>query len=542
MTGLFIALGLFACDKTRPPPPLEGTEVVSLRVEPQEITVVTGEDGSEQVSFVAIGIDEDMAEEELDTVEWYLSNRSAGEIDENGVVTPATANGGVTWVVARLAGLEAYATLTVLYEDSFNEEGVDTTPFTSGGSVTEQEFWLYPEDGVSLPRNTPAIRFNWQALEDWGPDGAQAYRLRFRSTVTDISVYTTSTEWTADEATWLNLASTNAGGAVSVNLTALTDQGLVVSPSRLLNVNRMDGSGSILYWSTSVAGILEIPYGSTESSDFLTQASTGRCVGCHVVSSDGEKVAFTYDGGDGRLGLRYVSDKASLPGDGDRQANFKTFGPDGDMLITTSYGQLSLVDGDGALMWDIPHDGDLTHPDWSSKDLVVAVQSDGHTADWHFSGGRLVLMDHLGGGIFSEVRELYEAPEGYMAYYPSFSPDGRWIAFNISTGDAYDDEDAELWVVDSEGQMDAVRLDSADMAEGLTNSWARWGPEPDDDILWLAFSSRRAYGDLVVDSPQIWVSAFEPALVEAGVDPSYPAFWLPGQSTDQSNHIPVWMP
>ncbi len=196
MTGLFIALGLFACDKTRPPPPLEGTEVVSLRVEPQEITVVTGEDGSEQVSFVAIGIDEDMAEEELDTVEWYLSNRSAGEIDENGVVTPATANGGVTWVVARLAGLEAYATLTVLYEDSFNEEGVDTTPFTSGGSVTEQEFWLYPEDGVSLPRNTPAIRFNWQALEDWGPDGAQAYRLRFRSTVTDISVYTTSTEWT----------------------------------------------------------------------------------------------------------------------------------------------------------------------------------------------------------------------------------------------------------------------------------------------------------------------------------------------------------
>ena len=277
---------LLACSDPLPVDPVVGTELMSIRVEPTELTVITGPDGAEPVQFVAIGTDAQEQEQELGTVEWTVSNRSAGEIDETGLFTPAVGNGGITWVTARLDGVEGVSTLTVLYEDAINDEGLDITPF--GAQVaTEQEFWLYPEDGVSLPRNTPAIRFNWS-----NPGGATAYRLRFISDVTDISVYTSSTAWTADEATWLNLASTNAGGDVTVRLTALTDAGLIAAPDRAVNVNRMDGRGSILYWSTSAAGILEIPYGSTEPTDFLSQASTGRCLGCHVVSRDSSKIAF----------------------------------------------------------------------------------------------------------------------------------------------------------------------------------------------------------------------------------------------------------
>jgi len=527
---------LLACSDPLPADPVVGTELMSIRVEPTELTVITGPDGAEAVQFVAIGTDAQDQEQELGTVEWTVSNRSAGEIDETGLFTPAVGNGGITWVTARLDGVEGVSTLTVLYEDAINDEGLDITPF--GAQVaSEQEFWLYPEDGVSLPRNTPAIRFNWS-----NPGGATAYRLRFISDVTDISVYTSSTAWTADEATWLNLASTNAGGDVTVRLTALTDAGLIVAPDRAVNVNRMDGRGSILYWSTSAAGILEIPYGSTEPTDFLSQASTGRCLGCHVVSRDSSKIAFTWDGGDGGIGLANVNDKSYLPGNATRSANFKTWAPDGDMLIATHVGQLSLLDGDGYGMWDIPHSGQLTHPDWSPDgDLVVAVETAGHSADWTFSGGRLVLLDHLGNGIFSDTRVLYEAPSGYKAYYPTFSPDGAWIAFNVSTGDAYDDSDAQLWVVDRENKHGAIRLGGADFADGMTNSWVRWGPEPDDDIFWLAFSSKRAYGDVVNGSPQIWVSAFDPAQALDGQDPSYPAFWLPGQNAGQSNHIPVWI-
>jgi hypothetical protein len=41
--------------------------------------------------------------------------------------------------------------------------------------------------------------------------------------------------------------------------------------------------------------------------------------------------------------------------------------------------------------------------------------------------------------------------------------------------------------------------------------------------------------------PQVWISAFDPALADALEDPSWPAFWLPGQSTEHNNHLPAWV-
>ncbi len=87
-----------------------------------------------------------------------------------------------------------------------------------------------------------------------------------------------------------------------------------------------------------------------------------------------------------------------------------------------------------------------------------------------------------------------------------------------------------------------VLLEAANMGEGLTNSWPRWSPLPDDDILWLTFSSRRDYGYVAQRSePQVWVTAFDPAEIEAGNDPSSPAFWLVGQDPMENNHVPVWI-
>jgi hypothetical protein len=85
-----------------------------------------------------------------------------------------------------------------------------------------------------------------------------------------------------------------------------------------------------------------------------------------------------------------------------------------------------------------------------------------------------------------------------------------------------------------------IPLEAANQVGGITNSWPKWGPLPDDDILWLAFSSKRAYGGVIVGIPQVWVAAFDPARAEAGADPSFPAFWLPNQDPAQNNHIPVW--
>ena len=61
-----------------------------------------------------------------------------------------------------------------------------------------------------------------------------------------------------------------------------------------------------------------------------------------------------------------------------------------------------------------------------------------------------------------------------------------------------------------------------------------------DDVLWLAFSSKRTYAVDPGEMPQIWVAAIQPSLAEKDEDPSSSPFWLPGQEVNSDNHLPVW--
>ncbi len=522
-----------ACKPATGPQQVEPPALVAIDVEPDLVELSTGLEVPEVVQYVATGEYEDGEIAALDTVEWSLSNRSVGTLDSFGLFTPSPDNGGFSYVTARLAGIEGDSEIILTWLDERDEEGIDHTLFDSS-VVTEQEFWLYPEDGVNFPRNTPSIRFMWSDL------GATAYRLRLRSQVTDLSVYTTSTSWTADVATWQQIVATNAGGSVEVELEASLAGTVVAAPVRSLSVNRMDAEGSIVYWTTTGSGLMEIPYGG-EASEYLTANQTGRCVGCHVISAN-EHIAFTYDGGNGPLGVKNVGDLSDIEASNTVYGNFKAYSPDGEWLVTTLAGALLLYDGVTAeYLGDVPLSSPVTMPTWSpNDDQIFVVTTAGHEYDWSFSGGRLGVIDVYGDGTFSDVVEVYAPPEGNVCY-PEYSPDGRWIAFNRSTQDCYDDSDATVYVMRATGG-DPIALDAANQTVNLTNSWPRWGPLPDDDVLWLTFSSRRAYGDVVSGQPQIWVAGFDPERALEGEDPSWPAFWLPGQATSDNNHIPVWAP
>ncbi|MFZ5478279.1 MAG: hypothetical protein ACOZNI_16045 [Myxococcota bacterium] len=505
--------------------------VTALEVSPAEASLVTGPGGGEPLQYEVVATFEDGKTGKLETAEWSVSNRSSGTIDEAGLFTPSTENGGVTYVTAAFDGVEAQALLTVVYEDELVDGDVDTRGFE--GTEVPTDLWLYPEHDVNFPRNTPSIEFQWQDV------GAQAYRLRFHADVTELTVYTASTSWTADETTWANIVATNAGGSVEVELSAVVGREVWADEPITLNVNRMDGVGSIYYWCTSTSGVMSIPYGGT-ASEYLTATTTGHCVGCHDISSTG-LIAFTYDGGDQPMGVKRMSDGSDVVGFGVKYANFHTFSPDGVYLLSSFQGALILSDAEsGATLWEVAVDGWATQPDWSPDgDRVVYVNAGSPSADWVFTGGVIYVMDHVGGGQFGTPRAIYTPPAGYNAYYPTFSPDGEWIAFDLSTEDAYDDASALVYVMDAEGGT-PVELTAANQTAGLSNSWPRWAPLPDDDVLWLAFSSKRAYGRYTSGWPQIWVAAFDPERAGRGVDPSWPAFWLPGQDAAQSNHIPVW--
>lgn len=524
---LFIAC---APDEPAPTPP----RIASLAISPSELQIETGPDGGELVQYEVTATYADGTVAPLELVEWTLSNRSVGAIDEAGLFTPSTENGGLTWVKAELGDAVAFGTLTVIYAEEVVDGDVDPGLF-DGPVTTVSGLWLYPEDGVNIPRNTPSLRFQWDDI------GADAYRLHFESEVTDLTVYTASPEWTADQDVWPRIVSTNAGGEVWVDLWAYKDGQILGEAPIAIAVNRMDATGSIYYWSTSAAGIMEIPYGG-QAVEFMTQASTGRCVACHSISRDG-LIAFTYDGGNGNLGVKRMSDGADVIPYGAAYANFTTFSPDGRFLLGTANGALMLWDApSGTFLWEVAVDGSGTHVDWSPDgDRVAFTYVPGSLeSDWAFSASSAIaVMDHLGDGTFGAPQVVYTPPTDQKAYYPSWSPDGEWIAFNVSSEDAYDDTTAEVWVVSGDGGK-GIRLDQANLGADLTNSWPRWAPLPDDDVLWLTFASRRDYGRVVAGTPQIWVAGFDPEKARAGADPSWPAFWLPGQDAAQGNHIPVW--
>lgn len=511
---------------------VDGVQIATLAVQPASITLsTTPSEGIEQ-PFLAIAGLMDGSIVTLDAVEWSLSNASTGDIAPDGVFTASTENGGVTWVRARFDGVEAHSDVTIIYSEQRNETGIDTSLF-EGAETTGQSLWAYPADNVNFPRNTPGIAFQWADV------GQAAVRLRFRSAVTDITIYTAGTSWTADEATWASIAGTNAGGEVTVDLSLSVGEQVLTADPRTLNVNRMDGEGSIYYWSTSASGIMQVPYGGS-ATEYLTVSNTGYCVGCHVAR--GDYIAYTYDGGNGGMGMRRLSDGAEILGyNNTSYGNFKAFSPDARYLLTTYNGALLLYEGEtGVFLYEVATGGTATQVDWSPDGTRVAVvMTDSHACDWSMTGGKIAVMDVIGDGLFGAPTVIYDPPDPYNAYYPSWSPDGDWIAFNLSTQDSYDDSDATLYVMSGDGGT-PIALANANQATEITNSWPHWGPLPDDDVLWLAFSSKRAYGNVVSGAPQIWVAGFDPALALQGLDPTWPAFWLPGQDSAQNNHIPVW--
>jgi hypothetical protein len=168
-------------------------------------------------------------------------------------------------------------------------------------------------------------------------------------------------------------------------------------------------------------------------------------------------------------------------------------------------------------------------------------------------------------------------------YYPAISPDGSSLVFNravgttLDTHDSYNNPNAALYAMAVPAGT-PVALARANLHDHLTNSWPRWSPFVQSyqgkHILWLTFSSTRDYGlrvqnenpptgatfncyppvspedpssdhakpfDPNCTQPQIWMAAVTLEDLAAGVDPSFPAFWLPFQDENAHNHIAQWV-
>lgn len=166
------------------------------------------------------------------------------------------------------------------------------------------------------------------------------------------------------------------------------------------------------------------------------------------------------------------------------------------------------------------------------------------------------------GGTASPVSGAAEP--GVAEYYPDFSPDGAYLAFNragSTQGYIYYRPDGEVNVIAKDGgtphrlAANDPPACSGEASPGVINSWPKWGPSIESvggsTYYWVIFSSARAYPEqfnvppdyytptaLDTRSSQLYLAAV--VVDGSGKITSYPGLYVWNQTTDTSNLTPAW--
>ncbi len=441
-----------------------------------------------------------------------------------------------------------------------------------GGAVdaSRKPSFVYPADGVMVPPNTNELEWHFQP----GP-GNDLFELAVKGSMIDLKVYFACTKigtacgYTPDASVWMMMSGGGRGDdplATTLRGTSAAGGGVGTSATQKIGFGEEDILGGLYYWNAGAGATMRYEFGvsgqKAETYMNAPKAGAAQCVGCHVLSRDGERIALGLDiPAPAAFKVFDVATKTQVFAQGGAAggagANFFTFSPDKAQIAISNGVTMALKDAaSGAQIQDL---GQGAMPDWSpdGKAIVFAKSKTSPPCFGAFCGATGTVEASLytmtkGGGAWGSPTVLVDAA-GQNAYYPAFSPDGGWVVFNrASVGknaqneekSSYDAPDASLWVVKSTGGAPTA-LARAGSANG--DSWPKWMPREQayrgKKLMWMTFSSRRAYGlrQEAGKTAQIWMAAFDPEAAAQGKDGSFPAFRLPFQELASGNHIAQWV-
>ncbi len=516
----------------------------------------------------------------------------------------------------------------------------------------------YPNNGVLLPPNMNSLSVQWTPY-----GGYTTYEVDFSNSVTDTRIITRCASETSDtsqppatsggcdvelsQAEWTLLSSANRGASpVTITVRGTTDGKCATTSKNSIKFAfaSQDLLGAIYYWKSTISSngtggqIWEKTFGSTAAETQVTgvagSALASSCNGCHVLSRDGQRMVVYSDDDDsddeysdvtGTL-LNMVTQMAvgtAYAGRGSGQApGFSTISPThtsyltSDGLGTSPTNNFTLWNGNTGVQTSTITFGNgadrPTMPDWSPDgSQVVYVLPEkvgswdgiagigGRNDDDQMFGGSLWVLPYSGNGAFG-TPSVFLQGSGENNYYPSYSPDGAFIAFDrapastavtaidgcvnanaagaLCPNDSFSNPAARLMLTSATKGGKVIDLEQANGStaatpQNLSNSWPRWSPfvqtYQGNKLLWVAFSSTRDYGVLVrnhltgmyqcfppdafpnpggthhgtfdplCQQPKLWMAAINLSDV-SGTDPSYPAFYLPFQDITTHNHTPQW--
>lgn len=537
----------------------------TLRIEPDQASAtVTIGAAPGTVTFRAYaGAGEGAEQDVTEQVAWDASAKLAAVV--SGAAT-LTGLGGTGVVTATLNGASAQAALTVKLVGDVFLAGTDASTKASFDAASADPdpsaapALEYPEDGVVLPGNLPPIEAQWTQAAD-----NALYRVRLTSPpILDLAFYTTSRELLFPADAWAVVAKTSADLPAGLAVDGLGGGKLRAGAPRSITISADAIDDSAIYvWqsSTGTFRVLDISAGTDSPfpSDAPALASGQPCSGCHRISRDGKRFAYSYNGSNFQFGtLRYDEQKAlftsSLAPSSGFRATYAAFNPNEatqvpamlltrpDLVPQNTAGtvRIEVVDPDTGTQ--VPSDiaqaiaaidpavGHATSmPDWSPDgSFVVFAAYDSDKNHVRLLGDDIVAAsivevpvsyDSAGGFDFGAPKTLVQAPAdaavdpdtGQNNLLPSISPDGSAVAFTRAAG--WWSIKTQQSLLNLSGQIAVVRRQDGhvfELSKGsngpgttLSSTWPQWAPSMGNRYAWLAYAAERPYGHrLTASSPE----------------------------------------
>lgn len=466
---------------------------------------------------------------------------------------------------------------------------------------------LYPPDGAVLQQGVGGLRVQFSPL-----GSTTLHEVSLRGEHLDLRLYTTSPRrLSLSEAEYTLLTDAALFGPVTLRVRGTATAGdTSVGESEPLTLRAAPPITGVVYYFAArmgggpnlAQGIWRYPFTTGLTGAPVAYATDrnstlgGRCVGCHAASAGGGLLSLSFDR-DAPVpgGILSVRDARPFTVGSGAQWYYSAVAADERRVLVAESGRLALLTTDTGIVAEVIP----TATPAGMIDTMPVLAADGRTVVYvrgravagqgesHVQQGS-ILRQQKTGDTWAAPVVLVQQSGAENNYYPTLSPDGRFVLFTRAEGDSFDNPGAMLWTVPLDGSRGPVRLSQASTAfaarnaavrTDATNSYGRFYAAPvtipaqdgsgERTLYYLVFSSRRDYGveishtgagvtdtqartrvlgqvtpggdsTLVGWSHQLWLSTFDPALAAAGQDPSTPATWLHFQSQLQSNHTPLF--
>ena len=531
-----------------------------LRISPSQLDARVLDDQAVKHTFSAsLVTPEGTTVDVSDKVTFAIADARYGRFQGN-EITVTGEGAGMTEVIATFEGKTARIPMTVTVAGSRNL-GVDSgTAARFEQSVAKAgcaPALAYPENKTLVPANLGSLDIHWNGAAN------DVFQIRVTGLYVDMTYYT-SGSWMTVDRDWSKYATAKTPITIEIaSMNGANPAQKCTGDALHVDVTKDDAIGGVYYWSTDWAARAKGQNGQDIMRYDLGKPSVApaplfnddnrpatSCVGCHAVSRDGKRIALTMDSASGRGSvLDLASNREMMPVDSAPRWSQATFTPDGNELIAVTDGKLRLISAStGQTLTALVGAPGTTsaNPEVSPDGKkLVNIESTGED-DWAFTNASVVVRSfNSESRTFGEPWVLmpFDADENVQSYYPTWSPDGQWLAITRSpNGSSFSNPDASVWVIKADGTAKFQLPATA----GTMDSYARWLPVPthltDEPVFFLSFSSTRPFGTRLAQggTSQIWIAPFYPERADAGLDPTGPAFRAPFQSLTSSNHNAQW--